>query len=714
MDLKLESPVKAVKGVGEKTAGIFAKQGINTVFDLLFHFPLDYIDFSTPADGIDLQQKKVYRVEIENFRLSRIYWKKLTILNVNAKISTGTGPPKKEEKIRVVFFNKPYLSDFFRERTAPAADPGQAGKKTPLDNGLSANTGEKNSSVYLYGQMEKKPGFFQLSSPMVFSGTGMPAVQPLYHAISTIKNGTLRKLMGNIFAVLEDDCECLPPWILEKYGFPAIAAALSGIHLPAQYNPGVIDRLKSRFIYREFLFFQLELQYTRNFFKKVKRLNHYVIDRKVKQSVDANVEFELTADQVKAYADIVNDLKSDFAMQRLLQGDVGSGKTIIAFLALLLARENGFQGAFLAPTEILTNQHFSSAKRFFKDAEVEVLTGSTPPAARARIYERLLAGEIDIIFGTHSLLNENVRFKNLSLVVIDEQHRFGVSQRAALYYKGLSVDLLVTTATPIPRTMLLSLYNDLSVSLIETKPRGRLPIITKIVANRARDEFYRRLKGKVEQGNKVYIILPLVEESEFFAELRSIEKETPYFKEVFVGLPMGIVSGRTPADRKDKTLAEFAAGKIEILVSTTVIEVGIDVKDATIIVIEDADRYGLSQLHQLRGRVGRGGQQSFCYLIPSVNISESGKQRLLTTASTDDGFKIAEIDLEMRGGGIITGLEQSGYLDFRIGDVKRDREVFAAARRDAASMLQDESLLNGHSARFLEQVKQKTRSINFS
>jgi ATP-dependent DNA helicase RecG len=343
-----------------------------------------------------------------------------------------------------------------------------------------------------------------------------------------------------------------------------------------------------------------------------------------------------------------------------------------------------------------------------------MLTGSTPTAAGKEIQKRLLEGDIDIIFGTHSLLNENVKFKNLSLVVIDEQHRFGVSQRAALYYKGKSVDLLVTTATPIPRTMLLSLYNDLSVSLIKTKPRGRLPIITKIIANRRRDEFYRWLKSKIKEGAKAFIILPLIEESEYFPELRSIEKESPYFEEMFKGISTGIVSGRTPPEDKDKILVDFTQGKIKVLISTTVIEVGIDVKDATIMVIEDADRYGLSQLHQLRGRVGRGELQSYCYLLPSLNITESGKQRLKTTASTNDGFKIAEIDLQMRGGGIITGLDQSGYFDFRVGDVKNDHRIFAAAGRDATQILLDKTLQNDYIANFLTKVERKIKRINFS
>ncbi|MFC2155880.1 ATP-dependent DNA helicase RecG [Acidobacteriota bacterium] len=683
MNLKLRSSVKVVKGVGEKYLDILNKTGINSVFDLLLRFPLFYIDFSNPAQAIDTTVKRVYRIEIKDFKLAQLYRKRLSILNINAIIA------KSKKNLRVTLFNRPYLFELLK----------------------------KIKGFYIYGKPEKTGGTaqaYQVNNPMIFIDDNAQAVLPVYNKISTIKAGILRKLIGSAFAVLQDDLECLPGEIVKKYCYTGISAALRSIHLPQDYQPEKIDGLKNRFIYREFLYFQLELQYTRNFFKKVRRLNSYTVDNRVKETLKQNLEFKLTTDQVAANRDIVKDLKNPFTMQRLLQGDVGSGKTIVAFLALLIAKENGYQGAFLAPTEILTNQHFSNAKGFFKNARIEQLTGSTPTAAGKEIRRRLSAGEIDIIFGTHALLNENLQFKNLSMVVIDEQHRFGVSQRAALYYKGKSVDLLVTTATPIPRTMLLSIYNDLSVSLIKTKPHGRLPITTKIIANRRRDEFYGWLKGKIREKGKAFIILPLIEESEFFTELRSIEKESPYFEEMFAGMPIGIVSGRTPAEEKDKLLNEFAQDTIRVLISTTVIEVGIDVKDATIMVIEDADRYGLSQLHQLRGRVDRGILQSYCYLLPSPNITESGKQRLKTMAATNDGFKIAEIDLEMRGSGIITGIEQSGYLDFKLGDTTRDHRIFEAARKDAASLLSEPSRQNDHISSFLTKVARRIKHINFS
>lgn len=680
MTLRLDSPVNNVKGVGAKYLQIFKKNGIFTVFDLLLHFPLLYIDFSKKAPKVEIGIKNLYLIEILNFSLSHNYPRRLSILKVNARVGT--------DNVQIVFFNKHYLKDFFKENI--------------------------NKKVYIYGTFEIRNNTCQANTPIVFFDPNIEPVFPLYNKINTIKSGTLKKITGNCFDELRDTYEFLPSWILEHYAFPGIVEALKHIHFPQSYIPQQVRQQKQRFIYSEFLFFQLELQYIRNFFKKVPRFNQYEINRELQQIIKKNLPFELTVDQWTTYEEMAVDLKRDVTMQRLLQGDVGAGKTIVVFIALLMAVQSGFQGAFLAPTEILARQHFINGQKFFKSAKIEILTGSTPAKERKRIQQQLLEGSINIIFGTHALLNEKIQFKNLSMVVIDEQHRFGVSQRAALYYKGKSVDLLVTTATPIPRTMLLSLYNDLSVSVIKTKPLGRLPIITKVIHSARRHEFYLWLRKKIQEGEKAYIILPLIEDSEFFTELRSIESETGYFKKVFKGIPIGIVSGRMPQEKKDAALSDFAEGKAKVLISTTVIEVGIDVKDATFMVIENADRYGLSQLHQLRGRVGRGELQSYCYLFASPNITEKGTHRLKTIASTTDGFKIAETDLKMRGGGIITGFEQSGYLDFKVGNMQDDHEIFIDAQRDAALILEDPSLQNDHILNFLSEIKKKLKEVTFS
>ncbi len=677
MPLKLDSPVEQIKGVGKRTAQVLARQGIRTVFDLLLHFPVYYIDFGKIDHAIG-EEEKLYRVDIVNFRLSRNYKKRLSIL----RVKTGLAG----QDVMLVFFNRPYLYDFFKE----------------------------NRQVYFFGKIDSRDGILQAVNPRIFTDIEERKVMPVYPGISTLKSGTIRKLVAAIFDDFADPYEPLPAPILARHAFPGIAAALQNIHLPPACDETAIDRLKKRFIYSEFLFFQLELQTLRRHFRRVHRLHAYPIDSQTLERVRAHLPFGLTDHQEQAFTDIVNDLKSGYTMQRLLQGDVGSGKTVIALLAMLLARESGFQGAFLVPTEILANQHVHSAGGFFKPEEIDLLTGSTPPKRKAAIRRRLKNGDIQVIFGTHALLEEDIEFKHLAMIVIDEQHRFGVSQRAALYYKGRAVDLLVTTATPIPRTLLLSIYNDLSVSLIRQKPAGRKPIKTKIIPLDRRDTFYDWLKARVAAGQKAYIILPLIERSEFFPRLRSIEADGEYFLELFEPLPVGIVSGKATAAEKDRLLARFASGEIRVLIATTVVEVGIDVKDATIMVIENGDRYGLSQLHQLRGRVGRGEAPSFCYLLPSPKVTDSGKQRLKTIAATGDGFKIAEMDLKMRGGGIIPGFRQSGYLDFKIGDVRRDHEVFEWARQDAADMLDDPALQNRPITDFLSSLRDKIGRINFS
>ena len=690
MNLKLNSPIDDIKGIGEKYSKILKKHNLLTVFDLLLNFPAFYIDFKKIDNNIEISKKKVYKAKIERVKLTRNFKKRLSTLKVDANIYTKNKLNSKLQQncnnIQIVIFNKPYLCDLLK----------------------------KNESIYFFGNIENYNDYLQVRNPMIFNTIENCDILPVYTKISTIKSGFLRKIFKNIFESLYDNFENLPEQILKKYSFRNIVETSKKIHFPGVYNEKLIYNNKKRFIYKEFLFFQIELQFVRRYFRKNIRINNYRINNKLRESIKQNLQFDLTSDQIRVYEEIVNDLKSKHTMQRLLQGDVGSGKTVVSFLTLLIAKINGFQGAFLVPTEILANQHFLNAKAFFKNIEIEIITGSIPNNKKREIKERLKKGEIDIIFGTHSILNENIEFKNLSIIIIDEQQRFGVSQRAALFYKGKSVDLLVTTATPIPRTMLLTLYNDLKVSKIINKPKERKPIITKIVETEKRDSFYKWLKNKIENGEKTYIVLPLIEKSDFFSQLHSIEEDSEYFKEIFKPSQIGIISGKTPNIEKNKMLNKFINGDIKVLISTTVIEVGIDVKDATIIVIENADRYGLSQLHQLRGRVGRSNFQSFCYIIPSQQITENGKKRLETINTTNDGFKIAEMDLRMRGGGIISGFEQSGYLDFKIADTKRDYEILKLAKIDAEQILKNPSLQNDYITNNISSLKEKIKKINFS
>ncbi|HSQ34916.1 MAG TPA: helicase-related protein, partial [Candidatus Binatia bacterium] len=380
----------------------------------------------------------------------------------------------------------------------------------------------------------------------------------------------------------------------------------------------------------------------------------------------------------------------------------------------LLARENRYQGAFLAPTAILAEQHYQNARAFFAADDLALLTGDCRAETRKDIAARLSTGEISLVFGTHALLAENITFKNLSLVVIDEQHRFGVAQRAALFFKSRSADLLVTTATPIPRTMLLALYNDLAVSSLKKPLPGRTPVQTRVIAAAGRSDFYQRLRRDFDAGGKGYIIMPLIERSESNPDLRALQEEAAVFKNLWPDVPQAVISGKTKGEQKNRILQQFRQGRIRLLLATTVVEVGIDVPDATFMVIENADRYGLAQLHQLRGRVGRGLRQSHCYLIASPRPTEKGALRLQAIAASQDGFKIAEMDLRLRGGGLIAGLEQAGVLDFQLADIKKDYRLFQAARADAALLLGKKELQNPTIRDFLAALAKKIKSLSFS
>lgn len=678
--LQLDSPIQQVKGVGNTYAAILKKAEKKSVFDLLCHFPIYYINFADATTEIQLGNKQLYVGTVVDWKLTHVYRKRLSLLRVKTQI----GP----HMVSVIFFNKAYLAEFFKT----------------------------HQKLYLYGQLQLENGSLQVTNPVIFNmdESNRSLAEPVYARIGALTSGKIKQLVQTILSQLVEPNDHLPADILKKYDFPGITAALAAIHMPSAYDPEKIETWKRRFIYSEFLFFQLELQFVRDFFKQVPRVFRYPMTLSFKEKLQSLLPFSLTPDQECACNDIFSDLSGDFTMQRLVQGDVGSGKTIVAFIALAMVQEGGYQGAFLAPTEILATQQYHSAQRFFQQTRLALLTGATPTRERKELLKKLREGEIDIIFGTHALLTESVQFSRLTMVVIDEQHRFGVSQRAALYYKGHAVDLLVTTATPIPRTMLLSLYNDLQVSVIKTKPQGRLPVITKIRRPEERDTFYLKLKEKIAAGQKAFIILPLIEKSEYFSELLDIESQAEYFNAIFANLPIGIVTGRTPTEEKEALLERLVSGEIRLLIATTVIEVGIDVPDATIMVIENADRYGLSQLHQLRGRVGRGTRQSYCYLFPSPTLTESGKMRLKTFVESNDGFEIAETDLKMRGGGIIAGLQQSGHLDFKIANMQDHHTIFKEAQHDATFILTEPKHITPAIQEFLNGIQEKLKNINFS
>jgi len=672
------TPVEQIKGIGPSYTRILSRRGIASAGDLLLLFPETYLDFSRVAEQPVLDEERLYIFNVDRVRLNRNFKKRSSLLTIKGKI--GSLP------VCLVFFNQPYL--------------------------LQSLSREKQ--IYAYGRIENRAGIWQMVNPQLAPENRPGQIVARYKPLGTLKGGNLRKIIAEILATWKDERETLPAMALRRHGFPSLSIALRSIHQPTVLDMPTIEKMKARFIYSEFLLFQLELQFIRNYFRGRRRLHRYRFSNDIRQAINRRLPFTLSGEQITAFSEIVNDLSAPQTMQRLLQGEVGSGKTIVAFLALLLARENGYQGAFLAPTAILANQHYQNARVFFAADDIALLTGDCQAEARKEIQKRLRMGEISLVFGTHALINENIIFKNLSLVVIDEQHRFGVAQRAALFFKSRSADLLVTTATPIPRTMLLALYNDLAVSSLKKPLSGRRPVITRVIAAADRSDFYQQLRQKLDLGDRGYVIMPLIEKSEHTPDLRSLQEETVAFKDLWPDIPLAVLSGKTKPLQKNRVLRYFRQGRIRLLLATTVVEVGIDVPEATFMVIENADRYGLSQLHQLRGRVGRGARQSYCYLIASPRPTENGKLRLQAIAANDDGFKIAEMDLQLRGGGVIAGLEQAGELDFKLADIKKDYTLFKAAQTDARLLLENKELQNDDIKNYLAALAKKIKNLSFS
>ncbi len=670
----MDSSLQIIKGVGEKYLKTLNRYRYNSVYDLLIHFPEYYIDTSDTDNVIEDGIEKVYNVKISNSSLYRNYHRRLSIINISGTINNTP--------VDIAIFNKPYMLEKIKA----------------------------SQDLIIYGKAKVKGIQNRIENPRILKKE--EGIIPVYKNIGSIAGGTVRNLIENIFADKLSNDDILPVHITRKYGFDPLRKSLEDIHFPVSMEVN-IEKIQERFIYTEFLFFQLETAVIRERSGKIERERKYKAVDPL-ELLKGVLDFNLTPDQNKSVKEIISDLTGNFTMQRLLLGDVGSGKTIISFLFLLIAVKSGYQAAFLAPTEILISQHFQNALKFFKGIEIDLLTGTTTSSERKKKIKKLKDGKTSVLFGTHSIINDKIIFKNLSAIVIDEQHRFGVSQRAALFYKGEKSDLMVTTATPIPRTFLLSLYKDLDVSEIRSMPAGRIAIETLILKQDIRENFYSELKKKVEAGEKAFIVLPLISASTRFKNLKSLEGELPFFKKVFKGSRFGVISGRSDPEERRSVFNDFEKGEIKILISTTVIEVGIDIRDATIMVIEDADKFGLSQLHQLRGRVGRGDKKSFCYLFPSSRITGQGRERLKIMRETSNGFEIAEKDLGMRGGGNIAGTEQSGYLDFRISDIKEYPELYFKASRDASELIKDTSLQNDHIKNRVKQIESKIKKISFS
>jgi ATP-dependent DNA helicase RecG len=517
---------------------------------------------------------------------------------------------------------------------------------------------------------------------------------PVYRRLNDLRPKQLREIIHATLTAIPDEAiaETLPADLIKRQRLITRNAALREIHFPSDKAP--LDEFENarspahrRLIFEELFWMALGLALKRGQRIRESKGAKIKIDDAIKKRIASVLPFKLTEAQRKVVKEIFRDMKTGAPMNRLLQGDVGSGKTIVALIAMLTAMENDYQSALMVPTEILAEQHARNLKRLLAKSpyRIELLSGSLKAADKKRLHQAMANGEVNAVVGTHALIQESVSFKNLGLVVIDEQHRFGVMQRAELRARGMNPDVLVMTATPIPRSLAMTVYGDLDVSIIDEMPPGRTPIVTKVFADNADDrkEVKQLLAREVRAGRQIYVVYPLVEESEKM-DLRDATKRYEYLRDkVFPKFSVGLLHGRMKPEEKEEVMRRFVKGEIQILVSTTVIEVGVDVPNASVMVVEHAERFGLSQLHQLRGRVGRGAEQSYCVLLASDKQTDVARERLGIMEETNDGFKIAEKDLEIRGPGELMGTRQAGLPEFRIANLVRDLDILQAARREA-------------------------------
>ncbi|MBI2819213.1 MAG: ATP-dependent DNA helicase RecG [Acidobacteria bacterium] len=693
---KLDTPAQFIKGVGESRAQILAKKGLFTAEDLLFYLPYRYEDRTRLRGPAEVRAGEMATV-IASVRSAGM----LPLRRSRVKIFCAD-VGEKGAYLRCKWFNAAYLQKIIR--------PGQ----------LLAVHGKVEQDPYADGLQMVQPQYEILPDlPEGVSTAGasleVGRIVPIYEAAG---NGRLtsrffRRVIHYLLETLGGIEDALPPSLAEEYRLMPRWQALRETHFPppfAKYSELETFRTPAhvRLIFEEFFFFEVGLALRR---QKVRQEPGIVFraDAAVREALKKVLPFHPTDAQKRALAEIVEDMRSPHPMRRLLQGDVGSGKTIVALQAAVVAIANGYQVAVMAPTEILATQHYFYFKRLLEGSgyRIVLLSGSATPREKKALKKLLREGLVHLVIGTHALVEKDVEFKALGLVIIDEQHRFGVVQRLSLMEKGqgtaMSPDTLVMTATPIPRTLALTIYGDLDVSVIDEMPAGRRPIRTRQLPMERANEAYQFVRKQVASGAQAFIVYPLIEgmgeEAEkskrrgsrlaFGPELKSAIKMYEYLSQfVFPELRVGLLHGRLASEEKEKTMQAFQAGEIQILVGTTVIEVGVDVPNATVMVIEQAERFGLAQLHQLRGRAGRGRRESHCLLLTSENPTEVAKQRLALREQSSNGFEIAELDLRLRGPGEFLGTKQSGLPAFRVANLVRDREILEWARRLAMEFVE--------------------------
>ena len=679
----LGTPLQFLKGVGPRKAADLKRAGLVTVEDLLYRLPFRYEDRSRmqPIASLRPGQKAAVLGEIKSANLATTRRRGFRIFHAIVGDTSGA--------IRCTWMNQAFLTDILQPRLR----------------------------VVIFGDVKlDSSGLHFMNPEYELVGEDLEAVHtarivPFYEKTGTVTPNMQRKLvrqaLDQLPATLPD---ALPPELRGRLALVERRLAVEEAHFPPNEAP--VEQLNAfrtpaqrRLIFEEFFLFQVGHAWRRHATSTELKPHALKVDDRIRASAAKVLPFRLTPGQKQAVKEIVEDMLLPKPMHRLLQGDVGAGKTIVALLAAIVAMENGLQAAFMAPTEILAAQHYANIAKLLSQSRfrVDLLTGSTPGLHKHTLLAHIERGTTTLIVGTHALVQEKVKFHKLGLVVIDEQHRFGVVQRAALREKGLRPDVLLMTATPIPRTLALTDYSELDVSKITDLPPGRKPVRTWVKPESRRDEIYQAIREQLDAGRQAYVIYPLVEESEKI-DLKSATEMADHLQtDIFPGYRVALLHGRMKQDAKDRVMHAFASGQIHLLVSTTVVEVGVDVPNATVMVVEHAERFGLSQLHQLRGRIGRGAHESHCFLLYQAPWTDDARERLKAMSSTTDGFAIAERDLELRGPGDFFGTRQSGLPKLRTGDLVRDRDLMEDAHREARALVER----GGLTPELLEFVQQR-------
>lgn len=652
-----KTPLRELKGVGEKTEKLFQKIGITTAEELLRYYPRTYDIYEEPVEIASAEEDKT--VSIRATIATGIYINQIRNLQVlTTTVADASG------RLPVAWFNAPYLR----------------------------GTLKKGSVFILRGKIIRKKGRPQMEHPEIFTPAAyeeiIHSMQPVYGLTKGLSNKMITKLVHQILDTRPLHGEYLPEEIRERYQLADANYAIRTIHFPK--NMQELLTARKRLVFDEFLLFVLAIQLLK---EKTEEAPNTFSMKPVwtTEEIIEGLPYDLTGAQKNVWHEIERDLSGHKLMSRLVQGDVGSGKTVIAFLAMVLSAENGFQSALMVPTEVLANQHYEGFLRLMEEQNIAschpvLLTGTTTARQKREIYQKIADGEVNVIIGTHALIQERVEYKNLGLVITDEQHRFGVRQREALTTRGNPPHVLVMSATPIPRTLAIILYGDLDISIIDELPAKRLPIKNCVVGTSYRPKAYSFIEKQVQMGRQAYVICPMVEESEGL-EAENVTDYARKLQEILPGeIKVEILHGKMKPKEKNSIMEAFASGEIQVLVSTTVVEVGVNVPNATVMMVENAERFGLAQLHQLRGRVGRGEHQSYCIFIQGNN-EENTSKRLKILNESNDGFYIAGEDLKLRGPGDLFGIRQSGLMEFKIGDIYNDAGILKNASEAAGEIL---------------------------